>query len=168
MNSILRARKIFSALGVLICLISCAIPSHGQQTIRGSAEAAPRVFLLDGNRLLSVRAAIRQSDKELENAWSKLQRDAQKALVGAPISIVNKSVAPPSGDKHDYMSQAPYFWPNPKTPNGLPYIRRDGERNPEINKITDHKSIDDIENATETLALTYYFTGDEKVRGESG
>jgi hypothetical protein len=60
------------------------------------------------------------------------------------------------------MSQAPYFWPNPKTSNGLPYIRRDGERNPEINKITDHKSLDDVEDAAETLALAYYFTGDEK------
>src|SRR5207244_7746580 len=52
--------------------------------------------------------------------------------------------------------------PNPKTSNGLPYIRRDGERNPEINQITDHKSIDDVENAAETLALAYYFSGDEK------
>src|SRR5512144_3453095 len=59
------------------------------------------------------------------------------------------------------MSQAPYFWPDPKTPRGLPYIRRDGERNPEINKITDHRSLDDLENAVETLALAYYFKGDE-------
>jgi hypothetical protein len=59
------------------------------------------------------------------------------------------------------MSQAPYFWPDPKKPNGLPYVRRDGERNPEINKITDHKSIDGLENAVETLALAYYFKRDE-------
>jgi hypothetical protein len=43
----------------------------------------------------------------------------------------------------------------------LPYIRRDGERNPEINKITDHRSLDDLENSVETLALAYYFKGDE-------
>ena len=60
------------------------------------------------------------------------------------------------------MSQAPYFWPDPKKPDGLPYIRRDGERNPEINKITDHRSIDDLENAVESLALAYYFKGDER------
>src|SRR5438270_7946514 len=59
------------------------------------------------------------------------------------------------------MSQAPYFWPDPKSPNGLPYIRRDGERNPEINKITDHHSLDDLESSVETLALAYYFKGDE-------
>src|SRR5947207_14326063 len=162
MNSNPRAQAIFRTVCLLVCLGAYAVTAHGQQPIRASAESSPRVFLLDGNRLQAVRTAIRRGDKEPENAWSKLQRDAQKALVGAPFSIVSKSVVPPSGDQHDYMSQAPYFWPNPKTPNGLPYIRRDGERNSEINKITDHKSIDDIENAAETLALTYYFTGDEK------
>jgi hypothetical protein len=162
MNPNHKARAIFQALCVLVCFSAVAILAQGQQPNRGGAESFPRVFLLDGNRLQTVRAAIGRGDKEIENAWSKLQRDAQKALAYGPISIVNKPVAPPSSDKHDYMSQAPYFWPNPKTPNGLPYIRRDGERNPEINKITDHKSIDDIENAAETLALAYYFTGDEK------
>ena len=161
MNSNPRAPKIFIALCLLVCLNPSTLPAQEQQ-LQGRAGSAPRVFLFDATRLLTVRTAIRRSDKELENAWSKLQRDAQKALVGPLISIVNKSVAPPSGDKHDYMSQAPYFWPNPKTPNGLPYIRLDGERNPEINKITDHKSLDDIENAAETLALAYYFTDDEK------
>jgi hypothetical protein len=59
------------------------------------------------------------------------------------------------------MSQAPYFWPNPKTRDGLPYIRKDGERNPEINKITDHRSLDQMVAGVETLALAYYFKGDE-------
>jgi hypothetical protein len=70
-------------------------------------------------------------------------------------------VTPPSGDKHDYMSQAPYFWPDPKSPNGLPYIRRDGERNPEIDKITDHRVMDQMAGAVETLALAYHFKRDE-------
>jgi hypothetical protein len=162
MNSILRAQAISVSLSVLLCLSASAIPACGQQPIRASDESSPRVFLLDGARLRAVRTAIRRGDREFEHAWAKLQHDAQKALASASISIANKSVAPPSGDKHDYLSQAPYFWPNPKTPNGLPYIRRDGERNPEINKITDHKSIDDVEDAAETLALAYYFTGDQK------
>jgi hypothetical protein len=51
-----------------------------------------------------------------------------------PVSVVQKAVTPPSGDKHDYMSQAPYWWPDPASADGKPYIRRDGERNPEINR----------------------------------
>ncbi len=59
------------------------------------------------------------------------------------------------------MSQAPYFWPDPSKPNGLPYIRRDGERNPEINKISDHQSMDQMVTGVETLALAYYLKGNE-------
>ena len=94
------------------------------------------------------------------NRWQS-EREAQKALAEGPFSIVNKPATPPSGDKHDYLSQAPYFWPDPKSPDGLPYIRRDGERNPEINRITDHRSLDQLESSLETLALAYYFKGDE-------
>jgi hypothetical protein len=123
--------------------------------------STPQVFLLDAKQLEKSRAAIRSGDKLLAPAWSRLEREAQKALSDASFTIMQKGVTPPSGDKHDYMSQAPYFWPDPNKPNGRPYIRRDGERNPEINKITDHKSIDDLEGAVETLALAYYFKGDE-------
>ena len=94
-------------------------------------------------------------------ALAKLERDAQKALTAGPFSVVTKTVTPPSGDKHDYMSQAPYFWPDPKSANGLPYIRRDGERNPEIDKINNHRVKDQMEAAVETLALAYHFKRDE-------
>jgi len=123
--------------------------------------STPQVFLLDAKQLEKSRAALKSGDKTLAPAWSKLEREAQKALSEGPFTIINKGVTPPSGDKHDYMSQAPYFWPDPHKPNGLPYIRRDGERNPEIKKITDHQSIDDLESAVETLALAYYFRGDQ-------
>jgi hypothetical protein len=146
---------------VLACLNAAASLATGQQPDRRGADQSPQVFLLDANRLQDTRRAINQGDKDIAAAWAKLQRDAQKALGEGPFSIVNKTVTPPSGDKHDYMTQAPYFWPDPKSPNGLPYIRRDGERNPEINKITDHHSLDQIEAGVETLALAYYFKGDE-------
>src|SRR5256714_1762212 len=143
------------------CLSSAASLTTGQQPDRRGAEQSPKVFVPDAKRLQNPRRAINQGDKDIAAAWAKLQRDSQKALGEGPFSIVNKAVTPPSGDKHDYMTQAPYFWPDPKSPNGLPYIRRDGERNPEINKITDHHSLDQVEAAVETLALAYYFRGDE-------
>ena len=109
---------------------------------------SPRVFILD--------------PKHLERDVLKLERDAQKAMESGSFSVVTKDVLPPSGDKHDYMSQAPYFWPDPNRPNGLPYIRRDGERNPEINKITDHRVLDQMESTVETLALAYHATRKEE------
>jgi hypothetical protein len=34
------------------------------------------------------------------------------------------------GGLHDYFSQADYFWPDPKNPDG-PYVNRDGQSNPD-------------------------------------
>jgi hypothetical protein len=150
------------AIIVLTCVLAGISPREClREASAASGADASRVFLLDVRQLEISRRAIKAGDKDIAPAWATLEHDAQKALKGVPFSIVNKAVTPPSGDKHDYMSQAPYFWPDPNKPNGLPYIRRDGERNPEINKITDHRSIDDLENAVETLALAYYFKGDE-------
>src|SRR5438132_8111932 len=148
---------------ILILLLTLATTFAVASTKASKAidPSAPRVFLLDAKQLQLNRQRVRDGDKSLNAAWARLEREAQKALSEGPFSVVIKSVTPPSGDKHDYMTQAPYFWPDPKSPNGLPYIRRDGERNPEINKITDHHSLDDLESSVETLALAYYFKGDE-------
>jgi hypothetical protein len=43
---------------------------------------------------------------------------------------VHKTSLPPSGVLHDYWIPAAYWWPNPDTADGLPYIRRDGQRVP--------------------------------------
>jgi Alginate lyase len=77
-------------------------------------------------------------------------------------SVMHKKKTPPSGDKHDYMSQAPYWWADSTKKNGLPYIRRDGERNPEYYLISDSDEMDELEDDTEVLGLAYYFTNDEK------
>ena len=78
-----------------------------------------------------------------------------------PFSITEKTAVPPSGDKHDYLSLAPYAWPDPSKPDGLPYLFRDGKTNPERDSIPDHAYFSRIVALTETLGLAYYFTGDE-------
>ena len=126
-----------------------------------NTSAPPTVFLMDAQRLQEVKQSVVAGDKRYDAAVAKIEADAKKALSEGPFTVTSKTQAPPSGDKHDYMSQAPYFWADPKSPNGLPYIRRDGERNPEINKYPDHKILDELENSVETLSLAYYLKGDE-------
>ncbi|MBS1792285.1 MAG: alginate lyase family protein [Acidobacteria bacterium] len=125
----------------------------------------PPVFLLDA-RVLAARKqsarAPKSPDPALKAAVARLDAEAAKLLKTEILPITAKEATPPSGDKRDYMSQAPYFWPNPKTPDGLPYIRRDGERNPEIKRFPDHERLDRMEDAVERLALAYYFTDDER------
>jgi hypothetical protein len=122
----------------------------------------PRVFLLNPEALVAAKAAVARRDPAVLPAWDALRADADKALAVNRFSVVDKGVTPPSGDKHDYMSQAPYFWPDPAKPDGKPYIRKDGERNPEIDKITDHRAIDGLVANTQTLGLAFYFSGDER------
>jgi hypothetical protein len=130
--------------------------------VLANPASSPRVFILDAKQLQLTKQRINSGDKTVEPALKKFERDAQKALDAGPFAVTSKEVTPPSGDKHDYMSQAPYFWPDPTKPNGVPYIRRDGERNPEIEKINNHRVKDQMEDAVETLALAYYFKGEEK------
>ncbi len=136
-------------------LLVLAISSTAQ-TVR------PKVFLMDADRLTSLKKKYQQGDEATVRMISDLKKEADMALQMKPVSVMDKTISPPSGNKHDYMSQAPYFWYDSSKPNGLPYLRRDGERNPEIYKITDRTYLGNLDNASRTLALAYYLTGDEK------
>jgi hypothetical protein len=140
-----------------------ALASRGPQPLAGpqppSGESPLRLLLLDGNHLRDVRARVRRGDGSLDAAVADLDAAAKKALTMTAVSVMDKGVTPPSGDKHDYMSQAPYWWPDPAKPNGLPYIRRDGERNPEINRISDHDNLGALTGAIATLGLAFHLTG---------
>jgi len=122
------------------------------------STSQPRAFLLDGKMLAAIQAAP-PTDSRKHEVVAVATAAADKAMTEGPFSVMQKTVAPPSGDKHDYMSQAPYFWPDPSKPNGLPYIRRDGERNPELKKISDHDNLGRMGEDTRDLALAYYLTG---------
>ena len=126
----------------------------------GSAQT-PDVLLLNAKRLASVKAGWKQ-DRETEQLVKSLQKQADRLLMIAPVSVMDKSATPESGTKHDYMSQAPYFWYDSSKPNGKPYIRRDGQHNPETYKIADHKNLSDLSANSQTLALAWWLTGDEK------
>ncbi|MEO1397468.1 MAG: alginate lyase family protein [Pseudomonadota bacterium] len=61
---------------------------------------------------------------------AELRIAAQEAMERGPYSVFDKTGTAPSGDKRDYFSQAPYWWPNPDTKDGLPYVNRDGVPHP--------------------------------------
>ena len=88
-------------------------------------------------------------------------RDADKMLAKTIITVVDKEMTPSSGDKHDYMSMGRYWWPDPTKTDGLPYIRKDGVSNPEIEKL-DRYPLGSMGKSVETLSLAYYLTSDEK------
>lgn len=127
----------------------------------GAYAKPPRVFIADGAEMQRRRDA-KAPAPELRRWLDQVKHNANKALKWQVAFVTSKDGVPPSGDKHDYMSQAPYYWADPMKPGGLPYIRRDGERNPEIKKFPDHDVLDKMASTIEQLSLGYYFTRDER------
>jgi hypothetical protein len=127
-----------------------------------AATEEPRVFGVSSGALSQMKARAAKGEASLLPALKKLRSDANKALGIKPLSVTEKPRPGASGDKHDYFSQAPYYWPNPTNATGLPYIRKDGSRNPESgNEFSDAPRMGRMADAAGTLALGFYFFGDE-------
>src|SRR6187549_2634302 len=127
----------------------------------------PKVFIMNADHLANMKKKFLQKDKLTAELVDSLRKQADALLNMKPVSVMDKAFTPVSGNKHDYMSQAPYFWYDSTKPNGLPYMRKDGVRNPEIYKITDRTYLGNLENATRTLSLAWFITGDEKYASKS-
>ena len=95
----------------VVSLVSITIATAGAfQTTR------PASLLLDRAYMNDVRARGEKGDAAIAAAIARLEEDAKTALAIKPMSVMDKTITPPSGDKHDYMSQAPYWWPDPSKP----------------------------------------------------
>ncbi|MBN4003197.1 alginate lyase family protein [Nostoc sp. LPT] len=129
------------------------------------SRQSPRIFLLNADKLLQIKESRTSGDRLFDSAINQLSQIADKALKDGPFRVGERpqpdALLSPEGDKHDYFSLAPYWWPNPNTPDGLPYIRKDGERNPDTDKIPDAKNLNGMVNSVARLTLAYYFTGKE-------
>lgn len=144
---------------VFVCVHAALVPGCiRHELIR---EGSPRVYVLRAEELGQARKQLRNGDSRLKPALEKLLHEADEALEAGPFSVMDKSRTPPSGDKHDYMSMGPYWWPDSTKPDGLPYIRRDGERNPESGQGYDRPRLGALVGAVERLALAYFFTDEE-------
>jgi len=145
--------KLKNKLSSILFLMFCSISIAAQQ---------PAVFSIDGKALSKNKSRIQSKEELIMPAYKQLLKDADKAMEFGPVSVMEKNNVPPSGDKHDYMSLAPYYWPDPNKADGLPYIRKDGETNPEVKDYKDKEYMPKLCELANTLALAYYFSGEHK------
>jgi hypothetical protein len=126
-------------------------------------SGVPKTLSIDGKALSNNYKLILSKDNDKMVALKSLLKKADNLVKEDLVySVMDKIQTPPSGDKHDYMSTGPYWWPDPTKPDGLPYIKKDGLRNPTYYDISDSQEIDKVEDASLSLALAYYFTKDNK------
>lgn len=137
--------------GMIMTLLSCLY-------IR-AAQTPPQTFLLKPAQLIAGKRQLEKKDPATQQALTTLLNIADQSLQNGPYSVVYKSKVPPSGNKHDYMSVGPYWWPDSTKVNGLPYIRKDGQVNPERYAIKDDEYQNAISRDVYYLGLAWFYTG---------
>ncbi|MEY3829567.1 MAG: hypothetical protein RL636_1268 [Verrucomicrobiota bacterium] len=86
---------------------------------------------------------------------------AGRALAATPLTITAYPAKLSEGGRNDFYSNGDYWWPDPAKPNGLPYIRRDGQTNPE-NFVQHRNALNGFRDHVAALAAAYRLTHDEK------
>lgn len=126
-----------------------------------AVAAEPATFIWDGTSLAAAKAAWEAGNEGVAGDVNAVVARAEKELRQKPVSVVGDGGNPvPGASKNDYYSIGPYWWPNPDTADGLPYVRRDGEFNRSNDK--NRKDLETLVNAVRYLALAWFFTDDRR------
>lgn len=118
----------------------------------------------DAKSLAQTKQDIAQgkANPYTQKAYTKLIQYAEAALLKPNDSVVDKTFSPPSKSKHDYLSISRYWWPDPSTEDGLPWIRKDGVTNPSTQTDdVDRPRMGRMTSGVKYLSLAYYFSGKE-------
>ena len=91
----------------------------------------------------------------------RILKAADAALEQEPVTITAFRAKLSDGGPNDFYSNGDYWWPNPNTTNGLPYVQRDGETNPQ-NFIAHRQILRQLSDAVAALGAAYKITGDDK------
>ena len=104
------------------------------------------VFTRDCYKEYLKKNIMDKSSAEFVRIASELETEAEIRMKNPLYSVTFSASRAVSGNPHDYYSEAPYWWPDPKNPGGK-FVRRDGEYYPErmISHTVDmEKMVDDV------------------------
>lgn len=101
-------------------------------TLSRSADACDgqNLLLLNGCDPVGIRQLAQAGNQTVQAEIERLRKDAELWLTKGPWSVTNSRPKDTPSGKNDFFSEGPYWWPDPAKPGG-PYIRRDGEVNPD-------------------------------------
>jgi hypothetical protein len=142
-------------LGLFFWLISALISSAADEA------PLPQIYCFPAKNLVAMKQRIVRQDPNVQAAYRQLIGRASVALPSTPGSVMDKPLVAASGNKHDFFSYGPYWWPDPRKPDGLPYTKRDGDIYAKSKNGTDSIPFVRMCNNAEALAYAYYFTGQD-------
>jgi hypothetical protein len=91
----------------------------------------------------------------------RILKAADAALSLEPITITSYRAKLSEGGPNDFYSNGDYWWPDPAKPDGLPYIQRDGESNPD--NFSEHRRcVMQLRDAVAVLGAAYKATGENR------
>ncbi|MEM0962162.1 MAG: alginate lyase family protein [Bacteroidota bacterium] len=90
---------------------------------------------------------------------------AEQAMGEAPVTVTAARAERSAGGPHDFYSEGDYWWPDPDNPGG-PYVRRDGETNPD-NFVAHRQAMRRLARIVPDLASAYVLTGDDRYVDEA-
>lgn len=109
--------------------------------------------------VLSFEKQFRIDPTHLPAEKNRILRQARDAMQ-RPIAHITDVTAPLSeGTIHDFYSNGDYWWPDPEKADGLPYIQRDGQTNPD-NFIAHRLAMRQMRTDVVSLSIAYALTGD--------
>ena len=142
---------------LLAALLAACLASHAQ-----AGASLPQTIVLSPEALYNSRQKVRVREGSVRAAMVALKAEADAAMRSPVEPVSAKPQAGMGKPARAYHSLAPYWWPDPASQNRLPYVRRDDERNPEADSDRyDHKRLTRMARTVRTLALAWYFTGNE-------
>ncbi|MCG3097998.1 alginate lyase family protein [Enterobacter sp. DRP3] len=148
-----------------IAFISALFSTSALATSGNTQPQSPNDDCLtyDCRQMLEIKESIQRGDQTYAPAWKNLLQKADQALKHNPWSVTDKKLLPASGNKHDYYSFGPYWWPNPDTKDHLPYIRKDGQINPSSKTDdTDSKRLVQFSDDVRALSLAAFYSADAR------
>lgn len=111
-------------------------------------------------QLTNNKAACEVHPIIIQAEQKRVLKLADQFLKEKPVTVTASQCARSAGGKHDYYSEATYWWPNPENPTG-PYIRKDGLNNPD--NFDNHlKAIGRFSWIVGTETSAYLLTGEKK------
>lgn len=142
------------------------LSSLDEQALRQKLHPDNLVYY-DEVALSDARLAWHRGEHSVSEVIHGLLATAESTLDTGPYSILNKTAIPPSGNPHDYLNPAPYWWRDPNQPDSTAQ-RQDGKRLPENELYSaesrkyDRTCLQLTIDHTVQLALAWYFTHDER------
>ena len=112
------------------------------------------VALLGGARAADYREIV-----SVERG--RVLKAAEVALRKEPVSITKWPAKLSEGGPNDFYSNGDYWWPDPTKPDGLPYVQRDGQSNPD--NFAQHRlAVRELREAVAALGAAYKITGEDR------